>query len=398
MARKTRPETPDAGGTVPAYARIPLGMDTDRRVEVGRTNRRLALVMSLIAAALMAAATMAYINTVRAAESEALRRLETFNMLRHDAVLAFFRTHDNEARIWAENREFEARAEEIFEDWRAMTRDEKADIRAHLVEGAPLPAPTPAQTTYLDHTRRITPTLLSFIEHHGFYDLFLFDPEGELAYTVVREDDFGLAYGETGSAAANPYYDTGLGRVARQAATFDIREGGELPTAVSDFEPYAPSGGSMEAFIAEPLPSPDGRGKAGVLAIQLSFAELNHILDYRSGLSASGRTLLVGADGSIRNTPETLPEGAALRLDTEPVTRALAGERFRGAARGASGQPTYAASQPLDYNGLRWAVLTEVDRDEVRAPLRIYLWTWLLSLLGIAITSALMYQILRVRR
>ena len=389
-----RPVIPAIADTVSGFARLPIGVDDDRRGRIRKANRRLAWVLGAIAAAFMAAATFVYLATVQNAERGALRQLETFNDLRHDAILAFFRTHENEIQVWAENAEFEARAREIFIDWKAMSPAEKLGIRNHFVKQAPLPDPTPAQAIYLEHYQRITPQLEEFIEHHKFYDLFLFTPEGELAYTVVREDDFGLDYQDE----TNPYYATGLGRVFRQAVTFDIQAGEELPTALSDFEPYAPSGNTMESFIAEPLSYGDSEQTLGVLAIQLSFAELNDILEYRSGLKESGRTLLVGADRMIRNNPDKLAADAHLDLDTEAVEAALAGETFFGQSTGERDQAVYVAAQPLDFHDLRWAVLTEMDKVEVRRPLRIYLWVYLAALLGIAVTALLMYQIVRLRR
>ena len=382
---------------VSAFARLPIGMDDDRKGRIRKANRRLAWVLGAIAGAFMVAATFFYMATVQNGERQALRQLETFNDLRHDAILAFFQTHENEIQVWAENVEFEERAREIFIDWAAMSPAEKRGIREHFVADAPLPSPTPAQAVYLDHYNRITPQLEDFIEHHNFYDLFLFNPGGELAYTVVREDDFGLDYHDP----SNPYYTSGLGEVARQAEAFDIHAGEELPTAISDFAPYAPSGNTMEAFIAEPLPYENAGGdteKLGVLAIQLSFAELNEILEYRSGLKESGRTLLVGADRMIRNNPEKLAQDAHLDLDTKAVNEALAGRTFFGQSTGERDQAVYVAAQPLDFHDLRWAVLTEMDKAEVLGPLRIYLWVYFAALLGIAVTAWLMYQIVRLRR
>ena len=371
-----------AGGPV-EFTRIPVGVDSDQRGRIRSTNRRLAILLAGIAAALMAAATWMYASALRAGEAEALRRLQTFNMLRHDAVEDFFRNHENEVRVWAENRELGERARRVFADWDAMGEGEKRTVREHLVRDAALPSPTPAQASYLARVRRITPNLLAFIEHHDFYDLFLFAPDGELAFTVVREDDFGLDYTDPD----NPYHGTGLGEVART-----VRAGGGLP-AVSDFEPYAPSGGTMEAFIAEPLPGED----SGVLAIQLSFVELNEVLAYNSGLGETGRTLLVGADRRIRNDPELLGGDVELELDTEAVEAALAGETFLGQSTGERGNAVLVAAQPLDFHDLRWAVLTEQDREEVVAPLAVYRRAWLAALLGITLTALAMYGILRLR-
>ena len=163
--------------TEDGFAPIPLGLNDDRRGRIRRANRRLAMVMAAVAALFMAAATFIYMSTVQAGERDALRQLQTFNDLRHDAILAFFETHENEAQIWAENAEFEERAREIFIDWQLMSPAEKTGIRNHLVKGEPLSDPTPAQAIYLTHYRRITPQLEDFIEHHNFYDLFLFDQE-----------------------------------------------------------------------------------------------------------------------------------------------------------------------------------------------------------------------------
>ena len=282
------------------FTRIALGDDEDRRLVIRRTNRRTALVLGIIAAAVMAYATVVYLGAVRDAHHEAERRLETFNDLRHDAMQAYFITHENEARVWAENDELQERAREIFTDWNAMTEAERAGVTAHFMDGARasdlLPGATPAQATYLEHYWSIQPEMEDFIVHHGFYDLFMFTPAGELAFTVVREADFGLDYSRPD---ASPYADTGLGRVARQAHDMRVREGEDLPTAVSDFEPYAPSNNDLAAFVAESIPNLDG----GVLAIQLPFGKLNEIMAFDSGLrrrSVQTTRLRVGGASAFR--------------------------------------------------------------------------------------------------
>ena len=374
------------------YTRIALGDDEDRRLVIRRTNRRIAVVLGLLAAAFMAYATYVYIGAVADAQDEAEDRLETFNDLRHDAMRAYFITHENEAVVWAENETLQTRAAELFADWDAMTEAERMDVTAHFMGGAqsfdPLPGASPAQEVYLEHYWRIQPEMEDFILHHGFYDLFMFTPAGELAFTVVREADFGLDYSRPD---ASPYADTGLGRVARQARRLNVRVGEDIPTAVSDFKPYAPSNDDLAAFVAEPIPRVPG----GVLAIQLPFDQLNDIMGYGSGLRSTGRTLLVGSDKRIRNVlpGDTMPPD--IMLDTRPVEAALAGERYVGRATGDRGQPIIAAGAPLDFHDLRWAIVTEMDVSEVREPLRLYLWIYLAALLVTVATALAMYLILR---
>ena len=43
-------------------------------------------------------------------------------------------------------------------------------------------------------------------QRRGYADVFLFDPDGNLIYTVAKQDDFGLNYVD------GPYADSGLGR------------------------------------------------------------------------------------------------------------------------------------------------------------------------------------------
>ena len=55
----------------------------------------------------------------------------------------------------------------------------------------------------------------------GFYDLFLFDTEGNLVYTVEKEDDFATNFKSGGGTSR--YGDSGLGKACTHAPTINGR-------------------------------------------------------------------------------------------------------------------------------------------------------------------------------
>ena len=97
--------------------------------------------------------------------------------------------------------------------------------------------------------------LRSHLRAHGYYDLFLFDLEGNLIYSVFKEDDFGLNF-ETGK-----YKDSGLGEVFRKGRSL---EAGEF--YMTSLAPYAPSAGAQAMFMSTPVF--ENGEMLGVLAVQ----------------------------------------------------------------------------------------------------------------------------------
>ena len=79
-----------------------------------------------------------------------------------------------------------------------------------------------------------------YIERRGYYDLFLIDDTGVVSYSVTKEADY------QSNLVSGPYSDSGLAQLYRQ-----VMETGEY--TFSDFQPYAPSGGALAAFVGAPV-------------------------------------------------------------------------------------------------------------------------------------------------
>ncbi len=220
----------------------------------------------------------------------------------------------------------------------------------------------------------------------GYYDIFIFDPEGNLVYTVFKETDFATNF-RTG-----PYQESTLANAFRAAN----ESGRDAEAVVIDFAGYGPSYGNPAAFVAAPIYI--GDKKIGVLAAQLSIDEINAIMGERSGMGETGESYLVGPDKLMRSDSRFIEESTLLKrtVDTASVTAALAGESGTQTVDDYRGIPVLSSYQPLSVPGLDWAVLAEKDFAEVRDPI-VSLRNQLLifTLAGLLLTTVILIAVLR---
>ena len=101
----------------------------------------------------------------------------------------------------------------------------------------------PAQCDYARLHAHYHPRIREFLESFGYYDIFLFDLEGNLVYSVFKETDFATNFVD------GPYAATHFANVYQRA------RGADTPGAVfiADFEPYLPSYGAPASFIGAPV-------------------------------------------------------------------------------------------------------------------------------------------------
>ena len=364
--------------------KIELGDVSRRHGLTRRANRRLGLVIGAIAAIAVALATLNLWDHYREEDRITEQRLQTFNTLRAGALSKFFTAAEEEVRLWSSSPYFTDKAEALFALWTAMTGAERAQVRDILFGGAPTVDLSEAQVDYLLAHERYAEMGSRFLQSHKFYDLFFIAPDGDVAYTVELESDFGTNLRNIQS---------GLSDVAAQARGIDADD-----VVVSDLAPYAPSGGDMALFMASPMTNAAG-ARIGTFAVQVSLGIFDETINYNAGLGESGKTLLVGADHRVRNALEIDGESRYLvKIDDVLATdAALRGESYLGRTVGDRGQTVVASARPLDFLDKRWALLTEKDLAEIRAPLRPFIWLYIVAVLGILIVAWSGYLILRTR-
>ncbi|MDJ0894480.1 MAG: methyl-accepting chemotaxis protein [Alphaproteobacteria bacterium] len=207
---------------------------------------------------------------------------------------------------------------------------------------------------------RYHPWLRRLLQQRGYYDIFLFDPSGNLVYTVFKELDYAtnLVHGE--------YADTDLGNAFR-AARDNPRDGFQ---AFFDFKPYAPSHGAPASFISAPILDEFDR-LDGVLVFQMPIDKINEVMQVTAGLGATGDSYIVGADKLMRSDSRHAQESTILKrsVDNAAIERALTGDsgtfETHDQVRDAE---TVLAFTSLEFQGTRWAIAAQQDASEMLEP------------------------------
>jgi signal transduction histidine kinase len=111
--------------------------------------------------------------------------------------------------------------------------------------------------------------------------------------------------------------------------------------------------------------------KDSVLFKLLDFGPIQEILLERTGMGQSGESYLVGADYSLRSRSRFFPSKvpSLIEVKTKGALAALSGENGHDIIEDYRGINVYSAYHKLENPYLNWAILSEIDLDEVAAPL-----------------------------
>ena len=230
------------------------------------------------------------------------------------------------------------------------------------------------------------PSLRSFLEEFGYYDVFLIDADtGYIVYSVFKEVDFAT------SLRTGPYANTNFARVFEAAAA--AKRPGEV--SIVDMEPYHPSYDAPAAFVAAPIF--DGSDKIGVLVFQIPIDKIDRITTNEGkwkeiGFGDTGETYLVGQDHMMRSNSrfvvedkdafaaemaafgadaaqvkKILDKGTTVNIqevNSELVDEALAGRVDSVVATNYRGNKVLSSFKPLNISGLKWVLMSEIEEEE----------------------------------
>lgn len=222
------------------------------------------------------------------------------------------------------------------------------------------------------------PWFRQFLRARGYYDIFLFNLDGDLIYSVFKELDYAtnLNNGE--------YRDTDLGNAFRAAVA--SAEPGAL--SFFDFNPYAPSHGAPASFLSTPIHDATG-SLIGALVFQMPIDGINSVMNGHldkngeaaqetadaaaaaPGLGETGEAYILGPDHLMRSDSRLANESTILKqaVDTHVVDLALNGESGVTTVEGYRGAETLTSYAPLDFLGTRWVIVAEAEVAEIHAPI-----------------------------
>jgi methyl-accepting chemotaxis protein len=205
------------------------------------------------------------------------------------------------------------------------------------------------------------PWFRHFLRQRDYYDIFLFAPNGDLVYSVFKELDYAT------NVNTGEYKKSDLGNAFRAA----IKNPKSDQQNFFDFRPYAPSNGAAASFISQSILNNDG-SLAGVLIFQMPIARINGVMQIAAGMGESGETYIVGDDNLMRSDSRFSDESTILKTKVtgDTVDSALTGNEGVQVVQDYRGINVFSAYGPFDFNGTRWAVLAEIDEDEVMQPIK----------------------------
>ncbi len=225
----------------------------------------------------------------------------------------------------------------------------------------------------------------TFLDNYELTDLYLVSPDGFIFYSETQEADYQT------NILTGPYADSGLGEVVGKS----LETGG---FAVSDVKKYVPSNDLPASFMA--LPIMQDKEVALIVAIQLSVDPVDAIMRNFTGRSTTGDAYIVGGDKLFRSNSlhsdrygvKSTILNTSVKVDSVSVQQALSGQSGTGITTNAAGTSVLASWAPFSFKGLHWALVNEINKDEVFAPINKLLML-LLTIAGVALVGVVLLSL-----
>ena len=355
-------------------------------LENWRITRKLpALMITFALLSAFATGAIAYTIASNELEVQAENQLRALLEARVDSVERYFTTVEEDVTLHAQSELVINAIQDFDQSWDDLGPDPTTYLQRLYINQNPfgrdqrdalLNAADGSQ--YSTVHERFHPQFRSVLESRDFYDVFLFNADGDLVYSVIKERDYAT------NMISGPWSDTHLAEVFRGVDQSFASE----RTVFADFARYAPSDDDPASFLGAPV-FDEERQYIGAFAVQMPVDKLNEVMQVTAGMGETGETYLVGEDLLMRSDSRFLATSSILEVvaETEAVSRALLGQSGVDVIDDYRGVPVYSAYSAVEFGGTRWAVLAEIDRDEVRQPVNLLF--RLLVLAGITLALAI---------
>ena len=249
--------------------------------------------------------------------------------------------------------------------WQELETDQNRILQKAYIEENPHPTGKKDEldfastgTTYDEVHKSYHPYFRTVLRERGYYDIFLFDVEGNLIYTVFKELDYATNLND------GNYRNTDLGEAFR--AAMNQRIVGE--TNFFDFKAYAPSHGAPASFLSTAVYR-DGK-KIGVLVFQMPVDAINAIMSQSTGMGKTGEMMIVGSDQLLRNDSRFSETNDILKtkMSNPVVQSAINGRGSSGTFDGYRNLEMKFTSIPMAYKGVNWALVVAKGVREINGP------------------------------
>ena len=332
-----------------------------------KITRKLPLIMiSFALISSIATGVIAFLNASHEFELSVQDRLYSLMDSRKAALKTYFETINQDLSFHADSPLIISALTKIKSAYYAIDEDPTAYLRRHYVSANPFAANQKDAflnaadgSKYSELHSFYHPVFRNLVATRSFHDLFLVSAAGDLIYSVKKESDFAT------NIYTGPFNNTHL------ASVFD--EISALPQpglhVFADFSHYRPSNNKPASFIGSPVYDDQGI-YIGALVFQMPIEPLNKVMQVTAGMANTGETYVVGRDLYLRSDSRFLKGTSILKTkaDTWSVKQALAGKSGVGIIDDYRGVRVFSAYTPIDFMTTRWALIAEIDENEIMQP------------------------------
>ncbi len=329
------------------------------------------LPLIIAGAALLAALGVgvgSYVSSEIEVRKEAELRISSLLDTRHVDLKEYLESIEHDLHLMSTNLAVREAVSEFTRGWNALVGNQTRTLQKLYIQENPNPVAekdrydaAPDGSAYSEIHRRFHPWFRDVMHEHGYHDVFLFDMDGNLVYSVFKETDFAT------NVMTGRWRETDLGNAYRAARNNPSPE----YQSYYDFKPYEPSHGDPASFMST-IVLDEGGNPIGVLAVMMPTDKFNKVLGLSHGLGETGEAFLVGEDRFMRNDSRLMKESTVLKqkVDTETVTAALNGESGTRIITGYHGTEVLSSYLPFEFHGHNYALIMEAELEEIEAPVR----------------------------
>jgi len=337
------------------------------------------ICLALISA--LATGIIAYQHAAKEMRVEAEQKLFSLLESRESSLKRYFETIRQDVLFHSQSPLVTASVEAFSAAWRQLPSDKAGYLKNLYIAKNPYSQGQKDNLLYADDSSQYSevhkqyhPVFKSLIAARSFYDIILIDPQGNIIYSAEKELDFAT------NMYNGPWAMTNLADVFRK-----VNENAQPNSlAYSDFSPYQPSNNTPASFIAAPV-FDQNQQYLGVLAFQMPINQLNAVMQVTAGMGKTGETYLVGGDLLMRSDSRFYTDRSILKtkVNTSSARDALLGEEGVTTTIDYRGTAVFSAYKPIDFLGVRWAMMAEIDEAEVLEP--VYALNRFLTISGVII-------------
>ena len=203
--------------------------------------------------------------------------------------------------------------------------------------------------------------LRNFSNNDDFIDLYLIDNEGNIVYSDREAEDLGI------NINTKQYENTHLAKSVRRSLESNR-------ASFSDIGFYKAGGGSPAGFLVHTVVDPQGT-TLGVIAAQVSLQPIETIMSHKDTAAANMDIYLIGQDSFLRANKNRndatrltlqLSNAATVHWSNNLVAKnrnILQGRKFEKIYKNSQNIDVLGSYQGLNINGIKWAVVAEIDKQ-----------------------------------